>query len=132
MYIKNNDCTLKLDTPLKHFRTYKGEILARKLLAIDVDYDMNQLVRIFSHGASNYKIWFLNRKKHLCVVDSAKIVDDRVCLTITLDVYKTKKVTHLTLDKFLYLVEIGDFVINNKKFNHWYMRPYFAANKFKV
>ena len=132
MIIRNTALDIQLPTPVKYFMTAKGELLSRKLLAVDIDYDLDQLAKIFSHGASNYKIWFLNRKKKLCVIDSAEIKNSMVYLTFTFDVYGAKKVVHLTLDKFLYLVEVGDFVIKNSKFSQVYMQPYFAANKFKL
>lgn len=132
MFIQNTDQTLSLPTPIKSFSTYKSGRLSRKMLAIDVDYSIDQLVKIFSHGLSNYKIWFLNRKKKLCVIDNAENINGKICLSVTIDVYKAKTKTYMSLDKFLYLVEIGDFVISNTKFKTVYMKPYFAANKFKV
>ena len=91
MIIKTKDLNIQLPTPMKSFLTAKGELLSRKLLAVDVDYELDQLARIFSHGASNYKIWFLNRKKKLCVIDHAEIKNSTIYLTFTFDVYGSKK-----------------------------------------
>ena len=44
-----------------------------------------------------------------------------------MDVYGAKQVTAMSLDRFLYLVEIGDFTISNKQFNEIYMSNFYNS-----
>ena len=114
--------------PVKHCKTVNGERFERKLIAVDVDYSLSQQLKIFAHGKFNYKIWFLNKKKKLCVIDDTALVNNVIYLTVTFDVYENKTKSQMSLDRFLFLVEIGEFTIKNSKFIKYYMKPYTESN----
>ena len=115
--------------PIKFCKTASGEYFVRHLLAVDVDYNIQQLLRIFTHGKTGYKLWFLNRKKKVNIIDKAyyNADDKNIYLQVVLDVYGAKQVTAMSLDRFLYLVEIGDFTISNKHFNEIYMSNFYNS-----
>lgn len=117
--------------PTKTFATINGKCFTRKLLAIDVDYSIAQKAIIFLHGKSNYKLWFLNKANKLCLVSGNKIIKDTLYLDIIIDAKYSKSETRMSLDRFLYLIEIGDFKINNKKFIEHYLKPYSESNHVK-
>ena len=124
--------TISSYTPTKTRTTVKNETYTRKLLALDIDYTPEQIVRIFSGGKSNYKLWFLNSKKYLCIIDKCYFTlygdntTENIVVSVTIDVKNINKkyVTDMYLDRFLFLVESGDFTITSKKFNDTYFKPY--------
>lgn len=122
---------VKVATPVRYFQTVDGTWHTRKLLAVDVDYTLEQKARIFLHGKSNYKLWFLNKANKLCIVDDNKIIDNNLYLMIMLDVKGYKKQTRMSLDRFLHLIELGEFSVVNKKFIHYYLKPYNESNCMK-
>lgn len=117
--------------PTKTFTNVNGKCFTRKLLAVDVDYSIKQKAIIFLHGKSNYKLWFLNKANKLCLVSDSKIVKDNLYLDIIIDTKYSKSNTAMSLDRFLYLIEIGDFKIINKKFIEYYLKPYVESNHVK-
>lgn len=110
--------------------TKKGKEFTRKLVSCEADYP-NLLDVIFSHGKTNYKIWFLNKQCKVCLVTKCETVKGEHMLTCIIDVHDLYKRTYMTLDRFLYLVEIGDFKITNDKFNKYYMKPYSESKYIK-
>lgn len=127
----SEDIDKALNKKFVSFRTIKGELYARKKYSFDIDYSLNQKQKIFTHGKSNYKIWFLNKKHKLCVINEAKIVNNNIYLDVSIDVKGYNKSTRLTLDRFLYLVQAEEFKITNKKFIKTYLKPYDEAEYFK-
>lgn len=116
----------------KTFTTRKGITVTRKLYSFEADYPKPALQEIiFSHGKSNYTIWFLNRKKKICVIDNAMYDGNNLYLTVTIDAKGNKKRTYMTLDRFLSLVEQGDFVITFKKFVDTYLKDITESNYYK-
>lgn len=116
----------------KTFTTSKGKTITRNLYSFEVDFPALSTKRIiFSHGKSNYKIWFLNAKKKLCVIDDAVIYNNDIYLTVTIDVKNHKAKTRMSLDRFLSLVEKGDFKITFKKFTDTYLKPVTESNYYK-
>lgn len=126
--VQNEINKVKAAAPLRNFQTVDGIWHTRKLLAVDVDYTLEQKAKIFLHGKSNYKLWFLNKANKLCIVDDNKIIDNKLYLMIMLDVKGYKKQTRMSLDRFLHLVELGEFSIVSKKFIHYYLKPYCESN----
>lgn len=110
--------------------TKKGKEFTRKLVSCEADYP-NLLDVIFSHGKTNYKIWFLNKQSKLCLITKCETAGGEHMLTVIIDVLDLYKTTYMTLDRFLYLVEIGDFKITSRKFNEYYMKPYSESNYIK-
>lgn len=107
----------------KTFTTKKGLTLTRKLYSFEADYaNLKTQEIIFTHGKSNYNIWFLNAKKKLCVINKAIYKDNNIYLAVTIDTKGNNKKTYMTLDRFLYLVEKGDFNITFKKFVDTYLK----------
>jgi len=116
----------------KTFTTQKGITVTRKLYSFDVDYPKPALQEIiFTHGQSNYTIWFLNSKKKVCVIDNATYDGNNLFLTVTIDVRGYKKRTYMTLDRFLSLVEQGDFFITLKNFANAYLKDVTESNYYK-
>lgn len=107
----------------KNFTTAKGGSFSRKLYSFDYDYKPETLAIIFTHGKSNYKMWFLNSRKALCLIDDAKVSNNTVYLSIIIDVNGRSTPTQMSLDRFIYLVENGEFKITNKKFVDVYLKP---------
>ena len=116
----------------KTFTTRKHKTITRKLYSFEADYPSPKTKQsIFKHGKTGYTIWFLNKKKKVCAVDKAIQVGDTICLAVTVDVYKDRKKTCMTLDRFLSLVESGDFKITLKKFVDIYLKPITESNYYK-
>ena len=116
----------------KTFTTRKGQTITRKLYSFEADYASPKTKEmIFTHGKTGYTLWFLNAKKKLCVIDEAIHEDDNIYLTITIDAKETKVKTHMTLDRFLSLVEKGDFSITMKKFVDTYLQPITQSNYYR-
>lgn len=116
----------------KIFTTVKGKTLTRKRYSFEVDFSSPETQAvIFTHGKSNYKIWFLNAKKKVCVVDKAIYKDNTIYLTVTIDAKNHQTQTYMTLDRFLYLVEKGDFKITLDRFVEAYLRPITDSNYYK-
>lgn len=117
----------------KTFVTFKGETITRKIYSFEIDYPNSKTKElIFNHGKSDYTIWFLNAKKWLCVIDKA-IADKNgnVFLGVTFDVNGRKTPTNMTLDRFLSLVEKGDFKITLKKFVDTYLKDAVESKYYK-
>lgn len=119
------------NTPTKKFSNYKGQSFERKLLAVDVDYSLKQKAKIFLHGRTNYKLWFLNAANRLCLVVGNKIMNGELYLDIIIDIRNHHTQTRMSLDRFLYLIEIGDFRITNRNFIKYYLQPYQESNHVK-
>jgi len=116
----------------KTFTTYKGQTITRKLYSFEVDFpSLKQQAIIFTHGKTGYTLWFLNAKKKLCVVDAATIKNNSIYLTITIDAKDRKTQTFMTLDRFLSLIEQGDFTITMKKFVDTYLQPITDSKYYK-
>jgi len=115
--------TPKKEEPMKTFTTMKGETFKRHILKVDVDYTDAQRAIIFTHGKTNYKLWFFNKAHKLCLVNSTDLCNGTLVTTVTIDVKGKRTKTKMSLDRFLYLVEIGDFKITNTKFREVYMQP---------
>lgn len=117
----------------KKFTTIKGETFTRKLYSFEADYpDLRLQEIIFTHGKTGYTLWFLNAKKKLCVIDKATIgKNDTIYLTVTIDAKKGKKQTYISLDRFLYLLQKGDFKITLKKFVDIYLKDIKESNYYK-
>lgn len=134
LYEKLNKNIAELDelnkVPTKTFSTAKNQTFTRNIIATDLDYTLEQKAKIFSHGKTNYNIWFLNRRKYLCLVKSAYIAQNKtIYLKVLINVnIKNPTITQMSLDRFLYLVQVGDFVIKNEHFNSYYMKPYLKSN----
>lgn len=108
----------------KIFTTVKGKTLTRKRYSFEVDFpSLETQAVIFTHGKSNYKLWFLNAKKKLCIIDKAIVKNKVVYLDITIDVKQYQTKTHMSLDRFLFLVEKRDFTITLDKFVETYLKP---------
>ena len=107
------------------YNSKKDNFMTRKLMAVDVDYNIDQQLRIFNHGKSGYKIWFLNSRKSLCVIDKSTFKDGKIYCTIMFNVKESyAKTSHISLNNFLYLVQKGDFYVVNKQFRYYYLQPY--------
>lgn len=111
-------------TKSKTFKTFKGEVFTRPIYSVDVDFNNEQKVIIFTHGKSNYNLWFLNKAKKLCLVTDAAVGRDGIWLTVVIDTKGNNTETKMNLDRFLHLYSVGDFSIPNKKFVEYYLRPY--------
>lgn len=122
---------VQTSTPTKSFSTVNNKTFTRKLLAVDVDYTLSQKAIIFLHGKSNYKLWFLNKGNKLCLVCGTKICGDSLYLNVVIDTKGTKSETKMSLDRFLYLIEVGDFKVTNKKFIQHYLKPYSESRHVK-
>lgn len=122
---------LRSKAPIKTFTTVNGRTLQRRLLAVDIDYTIGQRAKIFLCGKSNYKLWFINKANKVCLVTNTKIVDNNIYLTCLIDAKGYKNETRMSLDRFLQLIEIGDFKIPNKKFRYYYLKPYHESTKIK-
>ena len=108
----------------KTFTTIKGDKYTRTLYKVDTDYSTATQLIIWNHGKSNYNIWFLNNMNKLCRVKSAELYKGNIYLTITIDCKSPlAKDTRMSVDRFLYLYEIGDFKITFKKFVDTYLIP---------
>lgn len=104
--------------PTKTFKTSKGEEFTRRLYSIDNE---REVVSIFN----STKVNFLNSNKKKCFVSyAAKSSNGSVYLEIVIPTKIGDKTTKMSLDRFLYLVEIGDFLVTTSGFNERYMRPY--------
>lgn len=116
----------------KTFTTKKNQTITRKLYSFEADYPSLETKKtIFSHGKSGYTLWFLNAKKKLCVVDDAVVKNNNVYLTISIDVKGNQKKTYMTLDRFLSLIDKGDFTITLAKFNETYLQPIVESKYYK-
>lgn len=116
----------------KTFTTQKGQTFTRKLYSFEIDYPKPELKeRIFNHGKTGYTIWFLNTKKLVCVIDKATYKDDNIFVDIMIDVKGLRKKTSMTLDRFLHLVEKGDFTITLKKFVDTYLKDATESDYYK-
>ncbi len=119
--IKKDELNNLLQHDKASYITAKDIIYCRTLLALDVDYDAVDRFKIFSDR--EHKIWFLNADKVLCLVDTATMKSSQVYLKLIIDIKGRKIETHMTLDRFLYFVEIGEFKITSKKFRKAYLKP---------
>jgi len=116
----------------KTFTTKKNQVITRKLYSFEADYPSLETKKIiFSHGKSGYTLWFLNAKKKLCVVDNAIVKNNNVYLKISIDVKEKQKKTYMTLDRFLSLIDKGDFTITLAKFNETYLQPIVESKYYK-
>ena len=115
----------KTEIPTKKFQNKKGDWFERTLLAIDFDYSVDQIKRIFNHGKTNYTIYFMNKGHKLCKINKTfQAHDGTLICELIIDTKRKNTSTYILLDKFLYLVEKGDFKIVNKEFIKYYMQPY--------
>lgn len=116
----------------KTFTTIKGETFTRTLYSFEADYPKPEIKTvIFTHGKTNYKLWFLNAKKKVCVVDDAKNSNGNIYLTIMIDVKGRRKKTYMSLDRFLHLIQKGDFKITLEKFNEEYLKDITESKLYK-
>lgn len=116
----------------KTFTTVKGETFTRTLYSFEADYPKPEIKTvIFTHGRTNYTLWFLNAKKKVCVVDDAKNSNGNIYLTIMIDVKGRRKKTYMSLDRFLYLIQKGDFKITLEKFNEEYLKDATESKLYK-
>ncbi len=116
----------------KTFTTIKGETFTRTLYSFEADYPKPEIKTvIFTHGKTNYTLWFLNAKKKVCVVDDAKNSNGNIYLTIMIDVKGRRKKTYMSLDRFLYLIQKGDFKITLEKFNEEYLKDITESKLYK-
>ena len=116
----------------KTFTTKKNQVVTRKLYSFEADYPSSEIKKtIFSHGKSGYTLWFLNAKKTLCVVDGATVKGNKVYVTISIDAKGKQKQTYMTLDRFLSLIDKGDFTITLAKFNETYLKPIVESKYYK-
>lgn len=116
----------------KTFTTKKNQKITRKLYSFEADYPSLETKKtIFSHGKSGYTLWFLNAKKKLCVVDAAIVKNNNVYVTISIDAKGNQKQTYMTLDRFLSLIDKGDFTITLAKFNETYLQPIVESKYYK-
>lgn len=104
------------------FLTANGNIYCRSGLALDADYDVLDLFKIFQ-STPERKLWFTNNTKKLCIIESSNVKDSQLYLNICIDVKGKNTRTKLTLNRFLFLVEAGDFFITNKAFREEYLKP---------
>ena len=112
-------------TLTKTFTTAKGGTFTSKLYRVDTEFSLNTQLVIWNHGKSNYNIWFLNRENKLCRVKSAEMYKGNIYLTVTIDCKEGGKQTNtkMSVDRFLYLYEKGEFKITFKKFVDTYLIP---------
>ncbi len=104
------------------FVTAGGSIYCRDGLALDADYDILELFKIFQSTAEK-KLWFTNKAKKLCIIESSTIKDSQLYLNICIDVKGKNTPTKMSLNRFLFLVQTGDFNITNKTFKEQYLKP---------
>ena len=132
--LAKNEARLQLEK-YKTCITAKGQIFTRKLYSVDVDFNNEEKLKIFSHGLNSdkpYKIWFLNTKGKLCVVDYTQLVEDVIYVKMTIDARSCRTKTGMSLDRFLYLIEAGEFTITNKKFCSRYLKPFEKSKYYKA
>lgn len=121
--VKEKEEFIKNFPRFKTFTTIKGDTIRRKLYSFEVDYPNPETkLTIFNGGKTDYKLWFLNSKKKLCIVDKAAYGNSDIYLAVSIDTKGYNKQTRMTLDRFLSLVEEGDFTITVKKFVDNYLK----------
>ena len=106
------------------FKTAKGAEFVRKKLACDIDCTDFELANAFS--ARQWSVYFTNNWNQVCLITDSTILDEykgNIYLTILIDVDGKKIETHMSLDRFLYLYEIGDFKSFRKDFAERYLGP---------
>ena len=104
-----------------YFTTANGNTYSRKKLAIDVDYSLSDLADIFSN--KNQNIWFINKQGKLCIISESSIVNNTIYIKVFFDVNSKNYNTRMSLNRFLSLIETGDFRISSKKFIEKYLQP---------
>lgn len=108
----------------KTFTTAKGVTCTRQLYKFDVCYSLPTQLIIWNHGKTNYNIWFLNDQYKLCRVKKAEIYKNNIYLTVQINCAdKNCRETKMSVDRFLYLYEKGEFKITFKKFVDTYLIP---------
>lgn len=128
--IKKQDEKIKEESKKITFTTTKGQVFSRKMLLIDEECDLFDLFKIFTSTESQ-KIWFLNKSKKLCLLQDSAIKNGKLYVHVIFDVKGYKKDSYMSLNRFLQLIEIGDFKITNKKFSEVYLKPLSESNKIK-
>lgn len=121
---KTQNFNVETPVKVKTFTTSKGATYTRTLYKVDTAYSIPAQLVIWNHGKTNYNIWFLNNRNKLCRVKKAEIYNGNIYLTVTIDCKsENAKDTKMSVDRFLYLYEIGDFKITFKKFVDTYLIP---------
>lgn len=126
---KEQNFSIEQPVLTKTFTTKKGGTFTRTLYKVDTDYSLPLQLVIWNHGRSNYNIWFLNKYNKLCRVKKAESYNGNIYLTVTINCKETYATdTKMSVDRFLYLYELGEFKITFKKFVDTYLIPAIKNN----